>query len=249
MNVKFSYIITSILIFIFACTKENEVLDTEKIIAYYPLQIGKYITYKMDSTVYTNLGTKKETRSFVIQDKVDSIITDNLGRPSFKIKRLIRSKTDTTKWVNLTSYLVTPDSTRVEVIQDNQRYLKMIAPIRNGFGWNAHVHINTISFPDLQYLDQWRYEYQNVNTPQQFSSLSFPETVTIQQRNDTLGNPNNTKFYFEVNVAKEIYAKKIGLIYKEFLHEAWQPPNTNSSNGYFESNSYGIKLTILNHNF
>lgn len=250
MNLKQLNTILSLFLFInFACTKQDETLDSEKISDYYPLKVGKYITYKLDSTVYLSLGTKKETRNYIIQDKIDSIITDNLGRPSYKIKRLIRSKTDTTKWLDQTSYLVTPDSMRVEMVQNNQRYIKMIEPIRDEFGWNAHVYINTISFPDLQYLDQWRYEYQNVRKPQQYNSLSFPETITIRQRNDSLGNPSNKSFYFEVNVAKEVYAKKVGLVYKEFLHEAWQPPNTNSSSGYYESNSYGIKLTVLNHNF
>ncbi|MEY4628095.1 MAG: hypothetical protein RLZZ595_421, partial [Bacteroidota bacterium] len=41
----------------------------------------------------------------------------------------------------------------------------------------------------------------------------------------------------------------IGLVYKEFLKETWQPPNANSATGYYEQGSYGIKLTLLKHNF
>ena len=55
-------------------------------------------------------------------------------------------------------------------------------------------------------------------------------------------------FYFEIIIAKEVYAKNIGLISKEFFHETWQPPNANSNNGYFEANSYGIKLSIIKSN-
>jgi hypothetical protein len=250
MNIKIIYNLILILVALqVSCTKQDEILDTEKIKDYYPLQIGKYITYTLDSTVYINLGTKKEIRNYVVQDKVDSLITDNVGRPSYKIKRMIRSNTNNSQWLYLTSFLLTPDSMRIEMVQDNQRYLKMIEPIRNGFGWNGHSFINTTSFPELQYLDQWRYEYQDVKMPKQYNSLSFPETITIEQRSDTLGNPNNKAFFFEVNVAKEVYAKKVGLVFKEFLHEAWQPPNTNSPNGYYESNSYGIKLTVIDHNF
>lgn len=234
-----------------SCNKETLSLDTEKINDYYPLRIGKYITYKLDSTVYVNLGTQKLVRSYIVQDRIDSVITDNLGRPSFKVKRMVRDTKDTTRWNIMTAYLVTYDSTkkRLELVQDNQRYLKMLEPIRKGFSWNAHVYINTTSFPDLQYLDQWKYEYIDVKSPQKIGSLNLNETVTVLQNNDTLGNPSNKNFYFEINSAREIYAKNIGLVYKEFLHEAWQPPNANSNSGYFESNSYGIKLTVLNHNF
>ncbi|MEY3577642.1 MAG: hypothetical protein RL394_1227, partial [Bacteroidota bacterium] len=130
-----SIIFLSIFFLLIACKKESIVFKTERIKEYYPLKVGKYISYRLDSTVYLNLGTKKEVHSYLIQDRIDSIITDNLGRPSYKIKRTIRSNTDSTKWKDLMSYLVTFDSTRLELVQDNQRYLKMVEPLSNGFNW------------------------------------------------------------------------------------------------------------------
>lgn len=246
------YLIAGLLILtIFSCQKEIFTLDSENITAYYPLKVGKFITYKLDSTVYINLGTQKIIRSYIVQDRIDSVITDNVGRPSYKVKRMVRDAKDSTIWNIMTSYLVTYDSSkkRLELVQDNLRYLKLIEPIRNNFGWNAHVYINTTSFPELQYMDQWKYEYADVKSPKKVGAINFNETVTVLQKNDTVGNPSNKNFYFEVNNALEIYSKNIGMVYKEFLHEAWQPPNAGSTSGYFESNSYGIKLTVINHNF
>jgi hypothetical protein len=244
-----SIIFLSIIFLLIACKKESAVFKTEKIKDYYLLKVGKYINYKLDSTVYLNLGTKKEVRSYLVQDKIDSIITDNLGRPSYKIKRTIRSNTDTTKWKDLMSYLVTFDSTRLELVQDNQRYLKMVEPISNGFNWKGNSYINTAGIPSIQYLEDWRYTYENVRRPFTVNGISYTETVTVNQRNDTSGNAADKKFYFEINYSKEVYSKSIGLIFKEFLHEAWQPPNASSPGGYYESNSYGIRLTIIGHNF
>ena len=232
-----------------ACQKESVSFKTEKIKDYYPLKVGKYINYRLDSTVYLNLGTKKEVRSYLIQDKIDAIITDNLGRPSYKIKRTIRSTTDTTKWKDLMSFLVTFDSTRLELVQDNQRYLKMVEPISNGFNWKGNSYINTAGIPSMQYLADWKYTYENVRRPFTVNGISYTETVTVNQRNDTSGNANDKKSYFEINYSKEVYSKSIGLIFKDFLHEAWQPPNASSPGGYYESNSYGVRLTIIGHNF
>ena len=241
--------ITMLTLAIGSCKKENEVLIKEKIKDYYPLQVGNSIVYQLDSTVFINFGSEKVVHSYIIKDEVDSLITDNLGRNSFKIKREIRNSIDTTKWDHLMSYLITYDSLRVELIKDNQRYLIMIDPIKNNIEWSGNSYINTISNPELQYLDQWKYYYSNVNMPHIINNITYPETITIVQRDDIIGDTINKDYYFEVNYSKEVYAKEIGLIHKEFLHEAWQPANSNSNSGYYESNSYGLTLTILNRNF
>jgi hypothetical protein len=232
-----------------SCKKENEVLMNEKISDFYPIQIGNIIIYQLDSTVFINFGSEKVVHSYIIKDEVDSMITDNLGRNSFKIKRDIRNSIDTTKWDHLMSYLITYDSLRVELIKDNQRYLIMINPIKNNIEWSGNSYINTISNPELQYLYQWKYYYSDVNMPFTMNYVTYPETLTIVQRDDVIGDTTNKDYYFEVNYSKEVYAKEIGLIHKEFLHEAWQPANANSNTGYYESNSYGLTLKVLNRNF
>ena len=236
------------LITLVGCAKETAIIELPTIASYYPLQIGKVITYKLDSTVYLNLGSTKEIHSYVIQDRVDAIINDNAGRPSYKIKRMIRKSSDTTQWQDLTSYLVTIDNKQLELVDKNLRFISLKEPIRNDFKWNGNSFINTISIPDLQFLDKWEYRYENVGKPYTLNGQNFSETISVLQQVDTLGSPQNKSFYFEIIIAKEVYAKNIGLIYKEFFHETWQPPNANSNNGYYEANSYGIKLSFIKSN-
>ena len=237
-----------ITISIVSCTKETANIALPAIANYYPLQVGKSITYKLDSTVYLNLGTTKEVHSYVIQDRIDAIINDNAGRPSYKVKRMLRNISDTTKWQDLTSYLVTVADKQLELVDKNLRFIILKEPIRNDFQWKGNSFINTISFPEFQFLDQWEYKYENVGNPLLVNGQTFPETISVIQQLDTLGSPQNKSFYYEIIIAKEVYAKNIGLISKEFFHETWQPPNANSSNGYYEANSYGIKLSIIKSN-
>lgn len=246
---KISSISISVLLIFGACQKESEIFRTEKIRDYYPLKIGKFITYNLDSTVYVNLSTVKEVHSYVIQDKIDAVIQDNLGRFSYKVKRLIRNKVDTTKWSDLSSYLVTHDSIQLELVQDNLRYIKLREPISNGFSWKGNSYINTTTFPALQYLNGWEYQYADTRRPFTINGISYTETITVNQQNNSLGNPKDKKFYYEVIYSKEVFAKSVGMIFKEFLHETWQPPNVNSAAGYFEANSYGIKMTMISNNF
>ena len=232
-----------------SCEKETTELDSALISDYQPLQVGKYITYRLDSTVYVNLNTVKEEHSYIIQDLVDAEITDNQGNPSFRIRRMIRSNTDTTVWTDNETYVITPKDKSVEWVENNLRFIKLKEPIRDNFVWKGNSYINSYSNPDLQYLDNWEYVYENVGQPYTLGTLTLPETITINQRNEVLGDPSNKDFYYEINESEEVFAKGIGLVYKKFLHEAWQPPNITSPSGYYEPNSYGIKLTLLNHNY
>jgi len=234
-----------------SCNKELDLLKSETIPDYIPLKIGNTITYQVDSTVYTNLGTIKTIRSYQMRDRIDSLITDNLGRPSYKVRRSVRSFVDSTKWIDTYSYLITYDSSkkRVELVENNLRFIKLASPIVTGVQWNGTSFINTTGNPEIQYLSDWRFTYENVRRPFSVNGISYTETITINQRNDSLGNPSNKNFYYEINKSREVYAKSIGLIFREFIHEAWQPANGSSAAGYYEPNSYGIKLSILSHNF
>ena len=250
-SVKWIFALVCLSTIFLSCKKQVDSLKSESIGDYYPLKIGNSIIYSVDSTIYTNLGTSKTVRSYIMKDRVDSIITDNLGRPSFKVRRSIRSSSDTTKWIDTYSYLVTFDTIkqRIELVENNLRFIKLVSPVVNGMQWNGTSFINTVGNPELQYLADWRFTYENVRRPFSVNRISYTETITINQRNDSIGSPSNKNFYFELSRSKEVYSKSIGLIYREFLHETWQPANGSSAAGYYESNSYGIKLSILSHNF
>jgi hypothetical protein len=232
-----------------SCKKTFDVISSETVSSYVPLEVGKYIMYQLDSTVYTNLGASKEIHSYVIKDTIQSITTDNIGRKVFSIIRLMRNNADTNNWTHVDAYQAIADSTSLEWIESNKRFIKMKAPIKNGFSWKGNTYINTISAADATYLHDWTYTYENVNSPIKVNNLLIPSAISVLQRNDTIGDPSNKKVYSEINYSKEIYAKNTGLIFKEFLHQVWQPGNANNASGYFEENSYGIKFSILRHNF
>ena len=241
--------ILAVTIFVFSCKKENTELNFERIQNYYPITKGKYITYRLDSTVYTTLGTKKEVRSYIVIDVLDTSITDNLGKIAYVFKRSIRNSIDTTKWDLLTTYRVSIDSAKIAVTENNLRFVKLVSPLREELTWKGNSFVNTNDNNNLAFLDGWLYTYGKPNESQLINGNPFKETVSVFQKNDTIGNPNDKKMYAEILYSKEVYAKNIGLVYKEFTHETWQPPNANLVNGYYEEGSYGIKLSVIKHNF
>lgn len=229
------------------CSK-SEQLSTALISEYYPMQVGKYITYRLDSTVYLSLNTVKAIKTYIVQDWVDAEITDNLGRKAYRIRRMIRSNFDTTQWTDNATFVATPLDKSLEYVDNNLRTIRLQEPIRDNFTWKGNSYINSFTDQDLQYLDNWEYFYENTNQPFTVGGKSFPETVLVNQRDEVINNPADKTTIFSVNRSSEVFAKGIGLVYKDFLHETWQPPNSTSPGGFYEPNSYGIRLTYLNHN-
>src|SRR5688572_15830065 len=90
--------IVAFLFTINACKKTTEVLDPNSAATYFPLTVGKYITYRLDSLVFINFGVASVVRSFEVKYVTDARITDNLDSPAYRIVRYIR-KTASNPWV------------------------------------------------------------------------------------------------------------------------------------------------------
>lgn len=230
--------------FINACKKSSETFQTPTIADYAPTEVGKYITYQLDSLVYKSFGTRDTTISYQVKFETDAEITDNLGRPAFRIIRYIR-KTAANAWMPDATFMVTNTGNSLEFVENNLRYIKLTLPFRNGFSWKGNAYIDTRSAnSELQYMDEWDYTYENIGQPTNVGAYSLENTLTVNQRDEIIGNPGDNASYSEINFSTETYAKGIGLVYRKFFHSEFQPGN----GGYFADGSYGITLTLIDHN-
>lgn len=230
-----------------SCKKSNEDLSLAQISDYYPLEVGKYLTYRLDSLVYTNFGTSSEVRSYDVKYLVDAQITDNLGRPAFRIIRSIR-KDDTLPWATDATFTATNTGNTLEFVENNLRFIKLARPIKNGFSWKGNTYIDTYSpSNNLRYLDDWDYTYEDVGSITSAGGFNFSDGLTVNQRDEVILDPSDPFSYSEVNFGLEKYAKGIGMIYKKFFHNEYQP-QTGGHPGYYVDGSYGITLTLIDYN-
>lgn len=228
-----------------ACKKSTEDFKLVSVSNYYPLQVGKYITYNLDSTVFINFGRKDTVISYQVKHQVDALITDNLGRPAYRIIRYIR-KTAANAWVPDNTFMAVPSEFTVEFIENNLRFIKLKSPVRNGYTWKGNSYIDTYSLnSDVKYLADWDYTYDSVNVKLTLGAFTMDSTLKVNQRDEILGNPSDPNSYHEINFGAEKYAKGIGLIYRNFLHVEYQPPVSGGS-GYKQG--YGVRLTMIDHN-
>lgn len=239
--------IVALSIFFISCKKEKINFNTESVNDYFPMQVGKYITYNLDSTIFLPFGSRDTVVSYQVQDRVDGQIIDNLGRSAYRIIRYIRQDT-TQDWAPNNTFMVVPTNTSIEYVENNLRFLKLEAPIRQNFSWKGNSYIDTYSInSDLKYLDDWDYIYDSIDVPLTINNLVIDSTIKVSERDEVLGDdPSNpATVYAEKTFSEEKYGKGIGMIYREFLHWEYQGPQPGIP-GYYSG--YGVKLSIIGHN-
>ncbi len=238
------------LLFFTACKDQKIELTSLPLADYWKPAVGKYITYRMDSTVSVNFGFALAIRSYRVKDVVDAEIIDGLGRKAYRILRTITDTNGVAPYkANATFYTVPVGADWLEHVDNNLRFMKLRFPIRDGFEWKGHSFIDAISINSpVRYLADWNFTYQNVALPYTVFGKKFDTTVTVLQRDETIPDgPFLPSAYKQRNFGVEVYAKGVGLIYKEFLHYIYQPP-TPSRAGYYEDESYGVKLRVIDYN-
>lgn len=245
-----------------SCGKESVTMEDDTLGAYVNLQPGKFIIYQLDSLVKIPFNdTAYTTRSYQAKDLVDTLITDNLGRPSWRVFRFLRPIENTSElaWEPSDTYYITQTRSSLEVIENNLRFLKLVYPIKVATYWMGNKHINTTPGGPLDFLDTWEYNYTEVDGS--FSPFETPvdSTITILQTDQNAGfandyNPVDPDFPGYRIYSVEVYAKNVGLIYKYTSHFNYIARTLNGNgnpvppypNGSREGNA--VTLRMISHN-
>jgi hypothetical protein len=243
-----------VLLFSFiSCKKETEEFQTEALAEYLPLAVGKYITYRIDSTVFTNLGRNEEVHKYQVRHVVDAEVTDNLGRPSFRIFRYLRDSAGTQPWTPNGTYFITPLTDQVEVIEDNLRFIKLHLPLKLNVDWKGNKYLSSdpyaslYSFSNDDNMNDWDYEYDQFDPSITIGSQTVNDVYTVFHIDEALNAPvTDTRSYGARTLSVEQYAKNIGLVSRDYIIWEYQP-NTGGAGGGYKV-GFGIKMWMLDHN-
>ncbi len=245
-----------------SCTEEKEDFQTEKLEEYMPLAAGKYITYRLDSMVFTNFGNNVEIHKYQVKHVIDSKITDNLGRPSYRVFVFIRDSIDINSWtpaqpwVNSASYFITPLDDQVEVIENNLRFIKLHLPIKNNFSWKGNKYLpmsncgttygpycSIFSIDNDNSMDDWDYYYDGGATSFNYKGFTYADVQTVEHADESLNIPvTNPNAYAYKTRSVEKFAKNIGLVYRE--HELWEYQLSPTPH----KEGFGVTMWMIDHN-
>lgn len=249
-------------LFFTACTKQIEDkpydFETERLTELFPMQAGKYIIYRLDSTVFVNFGRKEETHSYQQKDVVDAQVQDNLGRTTYRVFRYIRDTTGVKPWMPSSTYFVTPLANQVEVSENNLRQVKVHLPVKKDFSWKGNRHLpaepyggpngqnGLYGFNNDNDMNNWDFAYQQVNEPLILMGKLIQNTATVLEVDESTTNVPITdlKSYASKSLSLNTYAKGIGLVFQEYV--LWEYDVTTQATPF--RTGFGVKRTMIDHN-
>jgi hypothetical protein len=229
-----------VIVALVSCNKQSEnlsVIDSKDLM---PLAVGKTFIYRLDSTKSAPFGGGLTETSYIIKDSVESSFLDATNHQSFRIYRYITDTLQSKPFVPLATMYATIVGNNYEVVEDNFRFIKLANPITESNSWKGNLYINTSQSSNYNYMDGWNYQYQKLDQPFTCLKGTIKNTYTvfhINYQQPLVFTPSQRN---DKNYSIEVYAKGVGLIYKEFIHWVYQP-NQNK----YEDDAIGIKLNLI----
>lgn len=172
------------------CDPTKEDLKLEAATDYVALAPGKYITYLLDSTVFPQQGRSVEVHSYQEKHVIDAEFLDNSGRKSYRVFRFLSDTAGKKPWTPAGTYVITPLSNSIEVIEDNMRVIKLMSPVQEGATWKGNRYLNPgpfatkYSFVNDDFMADWEFTYTNVNDVFTYKNQTLPNVVTVVQTDE-----------------------------------------------------------------
>ncbi len=215
-------ILVSLLVMILTVTAcEKELLNPQQFMytSYYEIKQGRYIDYKVTEITHNEDATiKHDTSNYFLRCIIGDTFIDNSGRVAYEYIRMKRFS-ETEPWVQCDLWSTIAESNRAELIEENQRIVKLFFPVSKYTEWNANMY-NTDT--------KMNCTYKNIHKPKSYNGLSFDSTLVVNQ--------DSSRNLIQYKRKYEVYANHLGLIkkyYKDLAISSFDTLNISSGKEIF----------------
>jgi len=193
-------VFTVCLLLLLACSESTIEPDFQRTgEEYFPLEVGNYSIYNVESIEFDILGTI-DTAVFQLKSEVvDSFASQN-GEITYIIHRHTRN-TENDPWEFQSAWSAYLNANQAVLIEENTPFLKITFPIENDRQWDGN-RLNT--------LEQDDYVLDSLGSAYIAPNDTIENTLTIIQS-------DNQDFIIQQDKRVEIYGLDIGLVYKQSL--------------------------------
>ena len=193
---RFSIIFLSLIVIFSSCKKGDDTIIYGD--HYFPADSGRYVIYDVMSIIHDDPSEVHDTTLFQIKEIVGEELIDNEGEPTRKLYRYIRDN-DTLNWSLKDVWVIKKTGRSVELVEENQRKIKMAFSISYDQYWDCNA---------LNNLDAEQCYYSNIYQPISVGSMDYDSSVVVEHQ--------NFLSYIEYLRSYEVYAPNVGKIQSYF---------------------------------
>lgn len=179
-----------------SCNSENDVMKSDSGRSYYPVKKGLFQIYDVERTQYS-LGIPTTITYQLKTVVVDSFLNAE-NTYTYVMYRSIRS-TESDEWQDIDTWAIRSGNQETVVQIENLPSVNLKYPVRQGLEWDGNKYNS---------LGENLYKIESVKTVQTLGANTFDDCLTVEQK-------NNEDYIVFLDQRKEIYARNIGLIYKD----------------------------------
>lgn len=237
-------------LFFSSCKKESVNLsELENGKGFYPLEIGKYVVYDVDSLVYNDQLKATIPSQCQLRYNVSDTFRDDQGQLAYVINILYR-KTAADAYVPHDILYASVHGSQLVITEQNLRFIKLTFPVENGNTWNGNALIPLGDKNNIQYDNShWNYVYSDFNHSYNTGLKLFQHTVTVNEIDDQLNNPDvDSTMEAYKNYAQEVYANNVGMIYRERIYWTFQPSSDGQTGGSGYRKGFSVIMRAVDHN-
>lgn len=178
------------------CKKDTEPVDLYY--RYFPLDEGYYVTYAVREINIDDLLQQNDTAYYYVKAQIGDTIIDNEGRIARRYNRYYADSL-TQPWHLQDIWTSIIDGSRAELVEENQRTIKLIFAPTKYQQWNCNAY---------NMLDPLDCYYRDIHKPATINGLTFDSTLVVELKD----------FHSLIDYRRqyEQYAVGVGMIYKQF---------------------------------
>ena len=190
------FLIAIVAIAVISCdsSDENPSVDTGK--DYFPLRKGNFQIYDVTNIEYT-LGVP-ETLRYELKTVVTDSFPNSDGNFTYVIQRSKRNE-GAAEFSYLDTWSARMDTREAVMNEENTSFFKIKLPVAKDDEWDGNLYNSK---------GEDTYLMQEVKTSFSANGTSYDDCIVINQN-------DNQDFVVTLDQRKEIYARNVGLIYKE----------------------------------
>lgn len=201
-----------------SCNKETVTLPPLDLkLEYYPLEVGKYLTYAVDSVVYDPVvgGIDQDSVRLYVKEVVADTFRDDTGVLLYRVNRFERYS-DSLPWQLAKVVAIGVENKKSAIrLEDNLRFSKMIFPPIQGKRWEGNSAFDpyrefSVAGERVQIFLDLFFFISEVDEPWEVSGFAFDSVTTVVATNF----PSTCSLHFRE--IEERYAKHIGLVFREW---------------------------------